>query len=220
MYIDIHTHHSQCRNICIQNIVIENKMPIFINQNNYYSAGIHPWYLPENVNESLYILRKTLQSKKIIAIGEIGLDFHPNIIKKNSKKQQIEIFKQQIALGDKLQKPLIIHCVKAWDILLELKNKNKNKIPWIIHGFNKNKELAKQLIKAGFYLSFGANIITNSVNAEAIQTIPLNKIFLETDNQTIYDIKTIYTKASNLLNISKETLTQELIHNFSIFQKI
>ena len=216
MYFDIHTHQATCFDTsCIHNIIIKENTSIDnVQHNKRYSTGIHPWYLPENNKKSLNVLKQIIQHKEVLAVGEIGLDFHQDILKKNSKKKQIEVFEEQIRIAEKYQKPIIIHCVKAWDTLLELKNNYSKTTTWIVHGFNKNKVLAQQLIKAGFYLSFGANIFKSTVNAEAIQYTPLDKIFLETDAQTAYSIQDIYKKASTLFNISIENFDAQIKHNY------
>ncbi len=220
MYFDIHTHQSTCPDAtCIQNIIVKENTIINIEENQYYSAGIHPWYLPENMNISLTLLENTIQHKQVLAIGEIGLDFHPDILQKHSKQEQIIVFIKQIQLAEKYHKPIIIHCVKAWDTLLDLKKNYGKNIPWIVHGFNKNKFLATQLVKADFYLSFGAHIFKSTTNAEALKNIPLDKVLLETDAQTAYPIQNIYQKASEILDVSAQIIITAINKKIDILFK-
>jgi TatD DNase family protein len=214
-FFDIHT-HQKCKDeiVCIRNIIIDNTTTVNIDKNKYYSAGIHPWYLPENNNDALQYLEELLQEKMLLAVGEIGLDFKQKVLQNNSKKKQIEVFLQQIELAEKYQKPIIIHCVKAWDELLKIKAKSRHQLPWIIHGFSKNKRLAAQLLKAGFLLSYGANIFKSKANAEALSSSPLNSILFETDEQSEIDIRKIYQKAARILDLDPNELGNQIKENF------
>ena len=87
------------------------------------------------------------------------------------------------------------------------------KIPIIFHGYNKNEVLAKQLIEKGYYLSFGKSLFKNQ-NLKSIQSIPLEKLFLETDDDN-RSIKEVYELAAKQLNISLETLILQIEKNFN-----
>ena len=117
-----------------------------------YSIGIHPWYIDENRLESdLKTIDEKLQLKECLALGECGLDKRIEV----PMQLQIEVFEKQIALAEKHQKPLVLHLVAAFQELIEIKNRLKISVPIIIHGFSKNEQVANELIKNGFYLSFG-----------------------------------------------------------------
>ena len=213
-YIDIHTHQNSNKINCFIKSVALTDILFEMLPNINYSIGIHPWYIPKNPTPVLSFLKKNITSQQILAIGEIGLDFQKKILETNSKSCQIDIFEQQISIAKKNKKPIIIHCVKAWDELIAIKQQKATATAWIVHGFSKNKFLAKQLLQHGFYLSFGANIIKNSSNAATLKTMPLDKIFLETDDQTTYNIQDIYTKAANILNMPLPELTQIITQNY------
>ena len=81
---------------------------------------------------------------------------------------QKEVFLAQANLAEETHKPLIIHCVKAWADLIACKKAVKPEMPWIIHGFRGNGELASQLVRLGFYLSFGDRFNPSALRAHGL----------------------------------------------------
>lgn len=164
-----------------------------------YSVGIHPWEITVfNVNEQLACLQKAIRRKQVVAIGEAGLDK----LASASMELQIAAFEMQIIMAMKKKLPLVIHCVHAMDELIRLKKEWKPDNPWIIHGFRGKKEQALQLIRQGFYLSFG-----ELYNSEALLAVPANRLFLETDNSDV-DIKTLYQRAAELRGVPVDEFTE------------
>jgi len=183
----------------------------------FYSAGIHPWYIKEDW--LLYTTEQIvkLKYKNVLAVGECGLDKNIAI---NFELQKV-VFQCQIALANKFEKPLIIHCVKAYqEVLFELKNMQNN-MPVIFHGFNKNTEIAKSIIDAGYYISVGKSIMnSNNKNKDVLKTIPIEKLFLETDDSN-FSIENIYESASKIVALPTNKLKQQIITNFKkVFQII
>jgi TatD DNase family protein len=175
-----------------------------------YSIGIHPWYIYENRLESdLQTIEKKLQLKECFALGECGLDKRIEI----PLDLQISIFEKQIALAEKYKKPLVLHLVAAFDELIEIKNRLQISVPIIIHGFSKNKQVANQLVKNGFYLSFGKYLLQNESLKEVFQSVPNDKFFLETD--TINEsLEEVYTLAAKYKNTTIEELMAIVNSNF------
>ena len=193
VYYDLHTHHLPTHS---EDIVIINRMvgnggwPISNLGTIYYSAGIHPWYI--NAKEKqLAEFEDLLLCSDVVAVGEVGLDKYAKV----SLIEQRLIFERSILLAEKKELPLIIHCVKAWNELIDLKKVLKPRMPWIIHGFRGNEQLAKQLIQQGFFLSFG-----NYFNPKAVFEAWPNHLFVETDDQQI-DIRVVYKNISSVLNL-------------------
>ncbi len=211
-YINIHTHQPSGETDCLQitNLIFGQKFEL--NKKYFYSLGIHPWYL----DNKIYFDEFTSISKhqNIIAIGECGLDYQQNILQKAPKSFQKEIFLKQIKIAEELQKPIIIHCVKCFDDLIKIKQENHTSVPWVIHGFSKNKQVAQQLINQGFYLSFGSLIFSSIKNQEALKITPPDKLFLETDEQTRYEIDEIYAQAAKLRNTSLKNIQKQIINNY------
>ena len=171
----------------------------------FYSAGIHPWYIGEK-EVQLQLLSELAKDPKCLAIGECGLDR----LCSTPLELQMEVFKDQIELAEKLQKPLIIHCVKAFDELLKIKKLFKTDIPWVIHGFNQKTEIAKQLLAQGFYFSLGKALLNPESNASKwLLEIPIERLLLETDDTEI-SIEKIYKVATSTLNLSVSELVSNL----------
>ncbi|KAF2506674.1 TatD family hydrolase [Flavobacterium zhairuonense] len=160
----------------------------------FYSIGIHPWYISEERLESdLKIIEEKLQTENCLAIGECGLDKRIE----QPFETQISVFEKQLTLAEKYKKPVVIHCVAAFQEVIEIKKKLKISVPMIIHGFSRNKQVAEQLIKEGFYISFGKYLLKNPELKTVFQNIPNDKFLLETDTieeniQQVYDLAAAY----------------------------
>jgi len=213
-FIDIHTHKNKQNSdtIHIYNYIVENEVPKF-EKIKKFSAGIHPWFL-NDFDDKFKKLIKLSKHKNCIAIGECGLDYQKKYLEKFPKQKQIKYFEKQIILAESIKKPLIIHSVKSIDDIIKIKKEKNTSVPWIIHGFAKNKQVAKQLIDNGFYLSFGTKLFSNSKNQEALKSIPLNRIFLETDDYPT-DIKDLYQFVAELMGINLSNLVKQIYDNFN-----
>ena len=206
-FINIHTHHKATDETII---TVINQYPKELQDDIlYYSIGIHPWYIKkESLDDEFRILKTALVNKNCIAIGECGLDK----LTTTAFELQKEVFTKQLALAKKYKKPVIIHCVKAFDELILIRKKYPE-IKMIVHGFTKNNKLAKQLQNQDFYLSFGEQLLKN----EALLTgIDISKLFFETDD-TLVDIKTIYKAAAKQLNVSLPDLKEKILTNYTEF---
>ena len=206
-FIDIHTH----QNLSDTNVSILNTYPNSTNFNTPFSIGIHPWYIQEeNTDTELSFITQQLQHKNCFALGECGLDK----LSETDYKLQLNVFKAQVILSEKHQKPLIIHCVKSFQEVLHLKKEIKPQQPWIIHGFNKNSQVAASLIKNGCFLSFGKSLLNNEKLQDAFKKISLNNIFLETDDSEI-TIEAVYKKAADIKNLTIEEIKKKIHQNFN-----
>ena len=208
-YINIHTHHLTNEN----GISIYNNRFLFdkeIKTEKLFSIGIHPYDINLVDENSFKELEKKLNHKNCIAIGECGLDK----LKNADLISQKIVLQKQLELAVKYNKPLIIHCVKAFDELIELCKPFENKIQLIIHGFNKSEELALQLISKGFYLSLNHTIF-NKENFNFTK-LPINKLFFETDDYTLISISDVYKKASVKLKIDENELKEKIYSNFNL----
>lgn len=175
-----------------------------------YSIGIHPWYIDENRLESdLKTIDEKLQFEECLALGECGLDKRIEV----PMQLQIEVFEKQIALAEKHQKPLVLHLVAAFQELIEIKNRLKISVPIIIHGFSKNEQVANELIKNGFYLSFGKYLLRNPELESVFKSVPNDKFFLETD--TIDEsLEEVYQLAAKYKSIKIEDVIEIVNSNF------
>lgn len=207
-YIDIHTH---CANtepdvFSIQSLYAQTTVPY----EGYYSVGWHPWHLNDHNKEDIYQkLDDHARLPQVVAIGETGLD---RAIKVDDQKQ-IEVFRFHIELAEKLKKPLIIHCVRAYPDLIQIKKAFHADIPWIIHGYRGNIQTTQQLLKHNFYFSFGESLFQQNMKSlQSLLSLPAEKIFMETDESN-RSIKSIYQQAAKLLSCSVIDLREQIAKN-------
>lgn len=174
--------------------------------NSFFSAGLHPKDIDENFEYNLKIIEKMANEKQCIAIGECGLD---SLALADDNLQE-KVFEWHIKLANQLRKPIIIHCVRRFSQILHYKKLAKT--PFIIHGYNKKKSIVKDLLDAGCYISFGHAILSSPTIQNIVKNIPLDKIFLETDDKII-DIQLIYEKVAELKSISIENIKLQINSN-------
>ena len=218
MLLNLHTHllKKQADEQIIFNEIIpdsETALEDFTLQNTdtWLSVGIHPWYINEQLsNLQLKKLAILAQNPAIKFIGECGLDR----LRGAALPLQEAIFIKQIRIAEDLKKPVIIHCVKCYNELLSIKKIVRPRVPLVVHGFNTKIEIARQLIDKGFYLSLGGALLQEESNAlKVLQEIPLDRLFLETDDKDI-SIIDIYTKVAEVKNISIEELEKIVFDNY------
>ncbi len=206
-FINIHTHNS---NSLVKTGVVNAKLFESIHQYTYCSIGIHPWEVNNiNIDESLIWLKENICKANVIAMGEIGID---RVIKTPVEMQRM-IFKQQCEMAIEIEKPLIIHCVRAWSDLLSIRKELKTMIPWIFHGFNGSLDTAKQIVKSGCYLSFGKALLNVSRVQTVLKKLPLDCFFFETDDSAI-EIEEVYEFAANLRHICSLDLKEIVNVNY------
>jgi len=149
-------------------------------------------------------------NERVLAVGEAGLDKSID----TPLSVQKQAFEQQVEIAENVNKPLIIHCVRAYsEILYYRKNSNQN-IPWIFHWFNSSVQTANDLIGKNCYLSFGHMLFNeNSKAFKSFLSVPPENIFFETDDAG-YSIVEIYNQASLLKKMPVEELKKRICTNF------
>ena len=214
-FFNIHTHQYTNQKEVLE---IVNQYPQeFDNSIPNYSIGIHPWYIvEERINSDLQIIENKLQEDNCFALGECGLDKR---VESSMALQQM-VLEKQLALAEKYQKPVILHCVAAFQELIAVKKKLNISVPMIIHGFSKNIEVANQLVNGGFYLSFGKYLLLNKELELVFNSIPNDRLFLETDTVE-QDISEVYQLAAKYKNIEVEEMKTIINTNFTtVFNRI
>ncbi|HEU4495633.1 MAG TPA: TatD family hydrolase, partial [Flavobacterium sp.] len=167
------------------------------------------------IEDDLEIMEMQLQNANCLAIGECGLDKRIDI----PFGLQEEVFCKQLALAEKHQMPVIIHCVAAFQELVKIKEDMDISVPMIIHGFSKKAELARQLTGNEFYLSFGRYLLLNPELESVFQNVPNDRFFLETDTMD-ETIDAVYEAASKYKNIEIGSLKKIVETNFrNVFLK-
>ncbi len=199
--IDIHTHNLDTENGILSHSLIDGNIPLIPR---YISLSIHPWYITaDNLQIQIDNLCTAINDKRIMAIGECGLDKLCEV----PFKLQIEAFTRIALIASEKKIPLIIHCVKAYNEIIQIKRKIKPGNAWIIHGFRGKKEIALQLLSHGILLSFGEKF-----NIESLRVTPIESMFFETD-ESKDSINDIIKRASNALLITPEELNKKVESN-------
>lgn len=220
LYYNIHTHHQPLHSddVAILNCLIPaldagphgQQAVSSAGTGSIQSVGIHPWYI-YNVREQIAELETQVLAPNVVAIGECGLDK----LAKTPMEVQRFVFKSLTLLAEKLRIPVIIHCVKAWTELIEIRKEVKPSVPWIIHGFRGNGELAGQLLRQGFYLSFG-----EYYNPDAVRVAWADRLFAETDDKET-DIHEVYDRLAGTLSLPLDQMASQIEKNVrSVFPSI
>jgi TatD DNase family protein len=153
----------------------------------FATTGFHPSKAQEVTPQDLAELEKLANHPRVVAIGELGLDYHYQPVDKDAQKR---LMRWQLELAQRLELPAIIHCREAEeDMLSDLANwsstnqRASNQAPGVIHCFNGNSEIAQKYLKMGFYISIGAYIGYPSAKhlCNVIRSIPLDRLLIETD---------------------------------------
>lgn len=135
-----------------------------------YSVGWHPWwFLPADMEW----VRRMAGHPQVALIGECGID---RLRGQGSEAEQLALLKEHALLAEAVGKPLIIHCVRAWQQVMALRRQLNPQQPWIIHGFRGKPELARQLLAAGFHISLGPKH-----DPALPAAIPADRLLHETD---------------------------------------
>ena len=198
------------------------------NEGVYFASGVHPSDCEEFDNGVIDRLLKTFQSKKCIAVGEIGLDYH--YLPYDEQKQK-DAFKKQIEIADGLNFPFIVHSREAskdvTDIIRESAEKGLIRRGFLMHCYSESKESAQEYLKRGAYFAFGGAVtFKNAKKDDIVRSIPPDRVLCETDcpymapvpmrgkvNEPAYDAF-VYEKLAEIYGISVEKLAELTEENF------
>ena len=208
-YLDVHTHQSTIDPV-VEAIVSTLVQPTRkeLSVASYRSFGIHPCRIEEDGEVQWNILRQYVEQPSCVAIGEAGLDRLATC----SMERQISLFDRQARLAEEVGKPLIIHCVRAWEELIACRKAIRPKQPWLIHGFRGKAPLAGQLLRQGFYLSLGYHF-----QPEAARLAWPDRLFLETDEAAV-SIQVVYGRVAEALSIDLQALCDQIQRNSVILR--
>ena len=188
--------------------------------NVYAAVGVHPHSAKEVDKSTLEILKSFAKRDKVVAIGEIGLDFHYD----NSPRDvQRKWFKEQLELAKEVDLPVVIHSREAtqetFDIIKEAQDGN---LRGVLHCYSSSPEMAKEYIKLGFYISLAGPVTFNNAKVlkEVAKSVPIDKLLIETDapyltptpnrgkrNEPAY-VRYVAAEIAELRGISFEELVQ------------
>ncbi|WP_417351637.1 TatD family hydrolase [Flavobacterium alkalisoli] len=207
MLYNLHTHNYTANDNILE---VVNRYPYEDIDVPYFSTGIHPWYIDiDKLDEHLTVIDARMAMDNCLALGECGLDKRIEM----PMDEQQKVFEKQLVLAKKHQKPVILHCVAAYQEVIETKKRLNIDVPMVIHGFSKNKQVARQLQDNGFYISFGKYLLRNPELSQVFAMVPNDKFFMETD--TIEEgLELVYEKSAAAKNISIEELKNIVSNNF------
>lgn len=151
------------------------------NENVYTTVGIYPELVYNITDDDLNKLEELAKSKKVVAIGEIGLDYHAE---NYDKDKQIEIFVKQLEIADRLGLPFCVHCRNAVDDVYQTLLNNKHLInhSGLMHCYSEGKDWFRKFLDLGLYISFSGNITFKKNDRSFLKDIDLNKLLVETDS--------------------------------------
>ncbi len=153
-------------------------------KNMYAAAGVHPSDIAGLNEETLAWLKEQTKDPKVVAVGEIGLDYYWDKEEEVQKAQRYW-FAQQMELARESQLPVIIHSRDAAeDTMRVMKEVHAEEIPGVIHCYSYSPEMAKEFIKMGYYIGVGGVVTFKNAKKlkETVMQIPLERILLETDS--------------------------------------
>lgn len=194
--------------------------------NVFYTVGIHPHHASEVSESQIKKLDELLDNdKKLLAIGEIGLDFYKNF---SPRAEQEKIFKYFLNAAKKYDKPAVIHCREAKDQTMDiLRNEFSSSVKAVMHCFSQDKEYLKSVLDAGMYVSFTCNITFKNASSlrEVVKYVPLDRMMLETDapylapqelrgkrNEPAY-LTYLVKELARILNISENEIMEKTSGN-------
>ena len=174
----------------------------------YSAIGIHPWYINELTDNWRSELRDMLLGDSNLLIGEIGLDKHyPDMV------GQVDVFVNQLELAHELQRGVCLHCVGAWEHMLQILKAHRNKLPSFIvaHEYSGPKDIIKKIAqKYNMYFSYGPRSLKNT---SRILCTPIERILSETDSDTPDDVIDIVAKISAILNVDHDKMADIIYNN-------
>ncbi len=214
MLLDFHCHHPQAlgQGLSIRSFH-QGEGEEFKQWNGPCSVGLHPWLVGERDferDQQWDWLNAAARQEQVLMLGECGLDRlrGPELV------YQEAVFETCLVLAGVLNKPLVIHCVKAYSELLGLVKRHQPQVPLVLHGFNRKPDLMHTFLEAGFHFSFGAATLSpQSAAAQSLKAVPLDRFFLETDIQ-LMDVKQVYQAAAVLRGMELEALEQQIWNNW------
>jgi len=211
--VDIHTH--KLREVsCKQVLSIDYQLISKMTDNaahiaSPHSLAIHPMDYQELEQIDLDAFRRALVETSAVAIGEVGFD---KLSELSNSDQQI-LFERITEISQQTELPIIIHCVGRWNELEQaLIRKPKGNPAWVVHGFRKTN-VGSRLLELGAYLSFGEALLYDEKLREFVKNVPLERIFLETDDADV-QIITVYEKLAEIKCLPLQSIIDQLYSNF------
>jgi len=202
MLIDIHAHH-----------LVDNLDQIqFLDDRDF--VGLHPWFInPLTYTEDFKLVSKRHRENNIAFIGETGLDKLKSPVDFDLQKK---VFLDHLKLAIELKRPLVIHCLKAHNEFLEILKAENFQGKFLIHDYSGSEKEMQRYLQYDAYFSFGRSLFREQSKAQMVfKKTPIDRIFLETDDDKNITIKQVYDQAKLLLK--RDDLEAQVLKNFLLF---
>ena len=186
-FIDIHTHHPR-------HDVISPRM-----------AGVHPWDAERGYELPNF--------EECDIVGEIGLDYCCTA----DREVQRELFERQLEIASTIDKPVVIHNVRATEDILKILAKYHKLRGVLFHGFIGSQQQAETIVKRGYYLSFGDRSLRSPKSRNVIATTDIRRLFCETDDDPNLAIEEIYAEVAKIRNMTTTELLNAIETNYKTF---
>ena len=254
MLIDTHAHLGDEKyHGIIEKIIqgaIENKVEIIINPGTdlkssiecvelsskypfiYAAVGIHPHEVRTTENDSYEKITELAKNSKVVAIGEVGLDYYYEY---TPRDEQIIAFEKQIEIGKEMDLPLIIHSRDAHKDTFDILEKYKGDIEGVVHSYSGSWDMAKKYLDLGLYLSFSGTITFKNARKlpEVVSRMPIERLLIETDSPYLTPVphrgkindpsyvEYVARKISDIRECTYEDFCEEIIKNtYKLFSKL
>ena len=150
-------------------------------ENVYVAVGIYPEYASDISDDDLAEIEKLAKENKVVAIGEIGLDYHSDGFDKQAQKR---VFVKQLEIANKLGLPFCVHCRNAAEDVYAVLSENKHLInrSGLMHCYSEGKDWVNKFLELGMYISFSGNITFKKSDRSFLKDIPLDRLLIETDS--------------------------------------
>ncbi len=173
-----------------------------------FTAGVHPWDVAKADASALGFFDE--KHPGLVGVGEIGLDFS---LRGANRALQVQWLDRQLIIAERLKLPVVLHCVRAYnEMMAELKKYRLQTV--VFHGFTGSPQLAGQLVWHGHFLSFSQFSLQSSRTVEALKSIPVDRLFLETDDDPQAGIEELYCRAAVLRGTTLEELKEAIYTNY------
>lgn len=199
----------------------------------YAAVGIHPGNIKDIKKEDILAIEKLIvENKKVVAVGEVGLDYYWT---KDNKDKQKEVFIEFIKMAKKYDKPIIVHSRDAYiDTYNTIKNYKEKNAKGVMHCYSYSKENVEDFVSLGMMISYGGAVtfLNNKIGKEAIKVTPLESLLIETDcpyltphphrgkvNEPMY-LPLVAEEIAKLKNITTKEIADITYKNACIFFKI
>ena len=203
--LDFHTHRTDAANA----IISMDPRQFDPQPGRWYSVGYHPWYDVDKLTEADFdLLEQCAHHPQVLAVGETGMDS----LRGADLETQAQAFVRHLHVATKVNKPVVVHCVRAAQRIIQERHKaGLDNMKIAIHGMRANERVAQILLDAGCYLSFGPRF-----NPAALLATPLDRLLIETDDSpaTILDVAVTVAQPLNLPPEEIISLTTSNLHHF------